>query len=98
MRMTESFDPYYTWLGIAPKQRPLDYYGLLGLQQFESDPVILDSAADQRMGHVRAFQVGPRGELAARILNELAAARVVLLNPEKKADYDQRLRSVQRQS
>jgi len=91
--MNEPFDPYYTWLGISPKERPLDVYRFLGLPRFESDTVVIESAADQRMAHVRAFQTGPRGEVAAQILNELAAARVVLLNPQKKAAYDQRLRS-----
>ena len=48
---------------------------------------MIESAADQRMAHLRAFQTGPRGELASRILNELATARVVLLNPQKKAAW-----------
>ena len=93
--MNEPFDPYYTWLGISPKERPLDLYRFLGLPRFESDTVVIESAADQRMAHVRAFQTGPRGELAARILNELAGARVVLLNPQKKAAYDQQLGSTE---
>ncbi len=93
--MNEPFDPYYTWLGISPKEQPVDLYRLLGVQRFESDTVVIESAADQRMAHLRTFQTGPRGELAARILNELAAARVTLHVPQKKAAYDDGLRSIQ---
>jgi hypothetical protein len=43
------------------------------------------------MAHVRTFQAGPHGALSQKILNEIAAARVCLLNPEKKAAYDNEL-------
>jgi hypothetical protein len=44
------------------------------------------------MVHVRLHQSGQRSAISQHILNELAAARVCLLNPEKKAEYDQQLR------
>jgi len=31
--MVEPFDPYYEWLGIPPRDRPADYYRLLGLRE-----------------------------------------------------------------
>ena len=30
-----SFDPYYQWLGIPPKDQPPDHYRLLALERFE---------------------------------------------------------------
>lgn len=90
--MSEPFDPYLHWLGIRDPQRPPNYYRLLGVELFESDPLVLTNAADRQMAHVRTFQTGPRSAESQRILNELAAAKICLLNPQKKAAYDARLR------
>jgi hypothetical protein len=82
------FDPYYKWLGISPIDQPPNEYRLLGVDLFESDPDVIASAADQRMAHLHGFQTGQNSALSQKILNEIAAARVTLLNPQKKADYD----------
>jgi hypothetical protein len=86
------FDPYLKWLGIRAKERPPDHYRLLGLETFESDPDVISTAADARMLHVKTFQAGTHAALSQRLLNEIAAAKVCLLNPEKKAQYDRTLR------
>jgi hypothetical protein len=86
------FDPYHKWLGIQPEEQPANYYRLLGLVLFEDDPDAIASAADQRMVHIRSFQGGKHANLSQKILNEIAAARICLLNSSKKAAYDQRLR------
>ncbi len=86
------FDPYLKWLGIRAKEQPPDHYRLLGLETFESDPDVISTAADARMLHVKTFQAGTHAALSQRLLNEIAAAKVCLLNPEKKAQYDQTLR------
>ena len=93
MTSSESFDPYLEWLGIQPHEHPVDHYRLLGINQFEKDDRVISNAADQRMMYVRTFQSGPRAELSQKILNELSAARICLLNPEKKEVYDERLQS-----
>jgi hypothetical protein len=90
--MADSFDPYHKWLGIPPKDQPPNHYRLLALELFESDPDVIESAADQRMAHVRTFQTGQNSALSQRILNELSAAKICLLNPQKKAEYDRQLR------
>ena len=94
----ESFDPYHKWLGIAPKDQPPTYYRLLGIDLFESDPDVIVNATDQRMAHVRSFQTGRNSALSQRILNELAAARLCLLDKQKKARYDAKLRQERRSS
>jgi hypothetical protein len=91
--MPERFDPYLNWLGIRDPERPPNHYRLLGVDLFESDPDILLHAADRQMAHVRSFQTGPRSAESQRLLNELASAKVCLLNAEKKAAYDEMLRA-----
>lgn len=90
--MPDSFDAYHKWLGISPKDQPPHHYRLLGIEMFESDPDVIEAAADQRMAHVRTYQTGQNSELSQRILNELSAAKLCLLTGEKKAAYDAQLR------
>ena len=89
--MPEPFDPYLHWLGIRDPQRPPNHYRLLGVELFESDPEVISNAADRQMAHVRTFQSGRHLAESQKLLNELAAAKVCLLNPEKKAAYDAQL-------
>lgn len=91
--MTEGFDPYYKWLGIPPEEQPPDHYRLLGVRPFEADADVLAGAADRQMAYLRTYQTGPRGNWSQKLLNEVAAARVCLLNPKKKAAYDARLKA-----
>jgi|GEM_PF-1889584 len=87
-----AFDPYWKWLGIPPAEQPPNLYRLLGVGLFESDPEVIANAADRQMMHVRSYQGGRYSDLSQKLLNELAAARVCLLDPAKKAAYDEQLR------
>jgi len=91
--MSEVFDPYYIWLGIPPEEQPPHYYRLLGLRAFETNAEAIGHAADQRMTLLRTFQTGKHTAESQRLLNEVASARVTLLNPDKKAAYDQQLQN-----
>ena len=91
--MDESFDPYRKWLGIPKREQPPNHYRLLALDWFESDPDVIEAAADRQMAHVRTYQSGPHAEESQRLLNELSAARLCLLTTEKKAAYDAELRA-----
>ncbi len=90
--MDESFDPYRKWLGIPPQDHPPHYYRLLGIEPLESDPDVIATAVDGRMGLLKNFAVGQHSDESQRMLNEIAAAKVCLLNSEKKAEYDLNLR------
>ncbi|HVA47376.1 MAG TPA: SUMF1/EgtB/PvdO family nonheme iron enzyme [Pirellulales bacterium] len=90
--MRESFDPYRKWLGIPPKYQPPNHYRLLGVERFEDDPDVIEAAADQRMAHVRNYQTGQNSALSQKILNELSAAKICLLDAHKKSAYDEKLR------
>lgn len=90
--MGDSFDPYYRWLGIPPREQPPNLYRLLGITVFEEDADVIDAAANRQMAHLRTYQTGPHGVFSQQLLNEVAAARVTLLSPGKKAAYDELLR------
>ena len=89
------FDPYHKWLGIPLADQPPNHYRLLGIQVFESDLDAIANAADQRMTRVRSFQSGKYSAESQRLLNELAAARVCLLKPDRKGAYDETLKARQ---
>jgi K(+)-stimulated pyrophosphate-energized sodium pump len=88
----EPFDPYFKWLGIRPKDQPPHYYRLLGIEIFEDDADVIANAADMQMAHLRKFQSGKHSQESQRLLNEVALAKICLLNPEKKAAYNAELR------
>jgi formylglycine-generating enzyme required for sulfatase activity len=90
--MAKPFDPYHLWLGIPPEEQPANHYRLLGIKLFESNPDVVENAVDQRMVHLRSFQLGQYADLSQKLLNEVATAKVCLLRPEKKAAYDHQLR------
>jgi formylglycine-generating enzyme required for sulfatase activity len=91
--MREQFDPYHVWLGIPPEEQPPHHYRLLGIKPFEDNPEVIENAADQKVIHLRTFQLSKYRELAERLLNEVAAAKVCLHNAATKAVYDEQLRT-----
>lgn len=93
--MDDRFDPYHAWLGISAKDQPPHHYRLLGLEAFESDPNVIETAGDRQMAHVRKYQQGTHAAESQKLLNELSAAKLTLLVPEKKAAYDAELRRKQ---
>jgi hypothetical protein len=48
------------------------------------------------MSHLRTIQTGKHGDLTQRLLNEVAAARICLLDPKRRVAYDQQLRATLR--
>lgn len=93
MSTPDVFDPYRKWLGIPPHEQPPNHYRLLGIGLFEDDADTIAGAADRQMAHVRTFQTGPQSAVSQKLLNELAAARIALLDPKKKDAYDEQLRA-----
>jgi hypothetical protein len=90
--MSDPFDPYYVWLGIPPEEQPPNYYRLLGLRPFETNPDVISNAVDQRRTFLRTVQGGKRAAQSQKLLNEVSAAGVHLLDPAKKIAYDEELR------
>jgi hypothetical protein len=90
--MSDTFNGYHVWLGIPANEQPPNHYRLLGIAVFETDLDVIDHASDRQMAHVRTFQSGRHQALSQQILNELANARLCLLNAPRKAEYDEQLR------
>jgi hypothetical protein len=88
-----SFDPYHKWLGIPKSEQPPHHYRLLGTAPFETDPEVIEAAADRQMAYIRQCATGPYTKESQQILNELSAARVCLLNAAKKQTYDRELKA-----
>jgi hypothetical protein len=86
--MSDQFDPYHQWLGIPPDQQPPNHYRLLGLKDFEDDRDVIVNAAHRQMAYVRTFQNGPNVQASQDLLNEIARAKTVLLEPSDKEPYD----------
>ena len=91
--MSETFDPYHKWLGIAPNERPIHFYRLLGVNLFEDDVDVISVAADRQMAHVKTFATGKYAQVSQKILNELGQAKVCLTDFEAKLNYDTELRN-----
>ena len=98
MKSTSQFDPYHKWLGIPPAEQPANHYRLLGLTLFESDPDVIDVATEQRVTYLRQCATGEHVAESQKLLNEIASARLCLLNAEKKRNYDSQLRNTQTDS
>ena len=89
------FDPYYKWLGIPPKDQPPNHYRLLALDLLESDAEVIDAAANRQMAYLQQRAIGKHAALSQKLLNEIAAARLCLLNPRKKTEYDAELKKAE---
>ena len=90
-----AFDPYHKWLGIPPAEQPPNYYRLLGVNRFEADVAVISNAADQRMAFLKSVQTGEHGPLSQDLLNQVAQAKLCLLDVNKKLAYDATLRHQQ---
>jgi pSer/pThr/pTyr-binding forkhead associated (FHA) protein len=87
-------DFYHRWLGIPPLEQPVSYYRLLGIPLFEDDLEVIANSADRQRsfvkrqsGNVKKFEA-----LGQKILNEIEAARICLMNAEKREAYNEQLR------
>ncbi len=90
--MAVEFDPYYKWLGILPKDQPPHYYRLLGIEVFENDVQVIESAADRQLSFLRKYQSGEYASPCQKLLNEVSRARLCLLKSSTKSAYDATLR------
>src|SRR5215207_891621 len=87
-------DLYTTWLHVPPGPRPPDHYALLGLPPFTSDREQIERAAQAQLGRLDRFALHPdkvRRDACQQMMNEVARARVVLVNPERRAAYGAQL-------
>src|SRR5882724_6577958 len=89
--MSDDFDPYQKWLGIPPQEQPPNYYRLLTLKPLEANLDAIDATSAKLTEYLEARSKGKNAAHALRLLEEVAAARACLLDPESKAVYDSTL-------
>ncbi len=86
--MNSAFNPYASWLGLRVSTRSPNHYELLGLLPSETSAEAITSAADKATSTVRSIRPGEHAAAWAQLLDELAMARSVLLDPTSRAAYD----------
>src|SRR5262245_58115015 len=89
--MFDAFDPYEMWLGIPKGEQPANHYRLLGLE-LNALPDEIERNWEERMAVVKRRAVGKRAALSQQILNELTRAKVTLIDPRERSQYDDELR------
>jgi thiol-disulfide isomerase/thioredoxin len=91
--MAERFDPYVEWLGIRESARPLSYYQLLGVPEFEDSLRAIAVAADASLARLKSCNPGERRGRWEQMLDELSLARLCLSDRNRKLQYDTQLRA-----
>lgn len=85
------YDVYHQWLGIPPEHQPPTLYRLLGIANFEQDVEVIRNAAERQAMHVRRLARGEYTDAGQELLNEIAQAKLALLNQERRDAYDAQL-------
>ncbi|QDV42235.1 hypothetical protein Enr13x_20800 [Stieleria neptunia] len=89
---------YVEWLGIPADECPPDYYRLLGLARFESNPDLIRAAAIARQRQIKNVATPDETKEAQAVLRQLKAVHDELLDETSKGIYDTNLRFVQQRS
>lgn len=86
-------NPYQQWLGLYNFSgvKP-NYYELLGLQFGESNPYVIEQAANEMATRLNSVNPGPDVALWNSIMAEIQNAQMCLCNPASRMDYDNSLR------
>jgi pSer/pThr/pTyr-binding forkhead associated (FHA) protein len=93
----DDYDAYHLWLGIPPEEQPPSHYRLLGLRLFEENMEVIRNAADRQRSQVKRLGVNQFQQIGQELLNQIEAAKICLLRPEKRQVYDEQLRNELRQ-
>ena len=84
-------DLYSRWLNIPSGPRPPDHYTLLGLPLFCADLQQIEAAAHRLLDllDIHALHPDPEKRAACQhLMNEVAQARSVLADTQRRVDYD----------
>ncbi len=94
--MDQEFDPYLELLGIPKEEQPPNCYRLLSIPEYTSNKEVIANGAARQMQFLR--RVGGDQYLGdvQNILNEISKVRILLLDDEKRAEYDQNLKAKER--
>jgi hypothetical protein len=90
--VSEHFDPYADWLGIRDPARPVSHYQLLGVADFEDNALAIAVGADAAATCLKACSPGLLTGRWQQLADEVALARLCLLDAARKRQYDEQLR------
>ena len=90
---SQDFDPYHVWLGIPKREQPPTHYRLLGVSKDEGNRLVIEEAVIRQTTYLRTYQLGTRAQICTQLLEEIAQAGRVLLDPVKRKAYDSQLES-----
>ena len=90
--MADDKNFYHLMLGLPEDITSPDGYQLLGLEHFENDEDVIQEATLDANKKLLAWQNSEYHGECDHLIDEVVAAREVLLSPKRKAKYDERLR------
>jgi len=85
-------NPYFELLGIPESEFPPNRYRLLGIPPFTSNDTVIRNGADRQMQFLRRVGGNKYIDDVQTILNEVAEAKIFLLNDENRDRYDEEIR------
>src|SRR5688572_30355451 len=91
MTKTQDENIYHRIVELPKEVTRPDHYQLLGRARLESDAKKIKTAAMDRNALLQRMQNAENYEAVKRLEREVGEAMVCLTNPQKKAEYDQKL-------
>ncbi|MEL6109198.1 MAG: hypothetical protein AAFU85_24590, partial [Planctomycetota bacterium] len=94
MTSHQELETYYAeWLEIPSERLPPNHYALLGVEDFEADTELIESAAKTRAAYLHQIASGPNRKVVQDLLGRVAIARRCLTDSDSKMAYDEGLRN-----
>ena len=85
------FNPYREWLNLDAQITAPNYYRLLGLEDLEEDPAVIQAAAAATLERVQSCNPGSRTKSWSKLVAEVEQAGKCLTDEWTKGDYDRQL-------
>ena len=91
--MDQDFDPYFELLGIPKTEQPANCYRLLGIPEYTSNKQVIANGAARQMQFLRRVGGDQYLDDVQKMLNEISKVRILLLDDNKRAEYDKNLKA-----
>ena len=91
-------NPYHRWLGLPPELMRPTYYELLGITPGEQSPDRIAAAADNVLARLQRVDAGQYQRLHDELCARIERARQTLVDPSRRARYDERLKRQQHET
>jgi hypothetical protein len=89
--MSGPLDPYRDWLRIDTANGEFTHYDLLDIDPYEDDPGTIRAATERRLEQIVHRVSASTQDVAARLMREINAAQLTLLDPDSRRRYDEQL-------